>query len=38
MLRFGAKVPGLGIDVRTVNMDFTYGSAFQPTAPTPTRR
>ena len=28
MLRFGAKVPGLGIDVRSVTMDFTYGSAF----------
>ena len=29
MLRFGAKVPGLGVDVRNVTMDFTYGSAFQ---------
>ncbi|MGH2511527.1 MAG: glucose-6-phosphate dehydrogenase, partial [Candidatus Limnocylindrales bacterium] len=28
LLRFTAKVPGLGIDVRNVNMDFTYGSAF----------
>ena len=28
LLRFSAKVPGLGIDVRNVNMDFTYGSAF----------
>ena len=28
MLRFGAKVPGLGLDVRSVTMDFTYGSAF----------
>ena len=28
MLRFAAKVPGLGLDVRAVNMDFTYGSAF----------
>ena len=33
MLRFGAKVPGLGIDVRSVNMDFTYGSAFQTRPP-----
>ena len=33
MLRFGAKVPGLGIDVRTVTMDFTYGSAFQVDGP-----
>ncbi|HYL40147.1 MAG TPA: glucose-6-phosphate dehydrogenase, partial [Candidatus Binatus sp.] len=28
ILRFGSKVPGLGLDIRTVNMDFTYGSAF----------
>jgi glucose-6-phosphate 1-dehydrogenase len=28
LLRFAAKVPGLGLDVRPVNMDFTYGSAF----------
>ena len=33
MLRFGAKVPGLGIDVRNVTMDFTYGSAFQNDSP-----
>ncbi len=33
MLRFGAKVPGLGIDVRNVTMDFTYGSAFQTDSP-----
>ncbi|HEU0243398.1 MAG TPA: glucose-6-phosphate dehydrogenase [Candidatus Limnocylindrales bacterium] len=33
MLRFGAKVPGLGIDVRNVTMDFTYGSAFQVDSP-----
>ena len=25
MLRFAAKVPELGLDVRSVNMDFTYG-------------
>ncbi|HEY8846871.1 MAG TPA: glucose-6-phosphate dehydrogenase [Candidatus Limnocylindrales bacterium] len=33
MLRFGAKVPGLGIDVRSVTMDFTYGSAFSVDSP-----
>jgi len=33
MLRFGAKVPGLGIDVRSVTMDFTYGSAFSIDSP-----
>ena len=33
LLRFGAKVPGLGIDVRAVNMDFTYGSAFSVDSP-----
>ena len=33
MLRFGAKVPGLGLDVRSVTMDFTYGSAFNVDSP-----
>ena len=33
LLRFGSKVPGLGLDIRTVNMDFTYGSAFSTDAP-----
>ena len=33
MLRFGAKVPGLGLDVRAVKMDFTYGSAFSVDSP-----
>jgi glucose-6-phosphate 1-dehydrogenase len=33
LLRFGAKVPGLGLDVRSVNMDFTYGSSFMTDAP-----
>ena len=33
MLRFGAKVPGLGVDVRSVTMDFTYGSAFNVDSP-----
>ena len=33
MLRFAAKIPGLGIDVRPVTMDFTYGSAFAVDSP-----
>jgi glucose-6-phosphate 1-dehydrogenase len=33
LLRFGSKVPGLGLDIRTVTMDFTYGSAFASDAP-----
>ena len=33
MLRFAAKVPELGLDVRSVNMDFTYGSSFATEAP-----
>jgi glucose-6-phosphate 1-dehydrogenase len=33
LLRFDSKVPGLGLDIRTVNMDFTYGSAFAVDAP-----
>ncbi len=33
MLRFGATVPGLGVDVRSVTMDFTYGSAFSVDSP-----
>ena len=33
MLRFAAKVPELGLDVRSVNMDFTYGSSFARDAP-----
>ena len=33
MLRFGAKVPGLGMDVRSVTMDFNYGSAFNVDSP-----
>jgi glucose-6-phosphate 1-dehydrogenase len=33
LLRFAAKVPGLGPDVRSVNMDFTYGSSFLTDAP-----
>jgi glucose-6-phosphate 1-dehydrogenase len=28
LLRFAAKVPGLGLDVRTVNMDFAYETSF----------
>jgi glucose-6-phosphate 1-dehydrogenase len=33
LLRFAAMVPGLGVDVRSVNMDFTYGSAFSVDSP-----
>jgi glucose-6-phosphate 1-dehydrogenase len=33
MLRFTAKVPELGLDVRNVNMDFTYGTSFARDAP-----
>ncbi|MBA2373851.1 MAG: glucose-6-phosphate dehydrogenase [Chloroflexi bacterium] len=33
LLRFAAKVPGLGLDVRPVTMDFTYGSAFTVDSP-----
>ena len=33
LLRFAAKVPDLGLDVRSVNMDFTYGSSFVRDAP-----
>jgi len=33
LLRFTSKVPGLGLDVRAVNMDFTYGSAFNVDSP-----
>jgi glucose-6-phosphate 1-dehydrogenase len=33
LLRFAAKVPELGLDVRSVNMDFTYGSTFLTDAP-----
>jgi glucose-6-phosphate 1-dehydrogenase len=33
LLRFGSKVPGLGLDIRTVTMDFTYGSAFRVDSP-----
>jgi glucose-6-phosphate 1-dehydrogenase len=33
LLRFAAKVPELGLDVRNVNMDFTYGASFMKDAP-----
>ncbi|HSO29930.1 MAG TPA: glucose-6-phosphate dehydrogenase [Candidatus Sulfomarinibacteraceae bacterium] len=33
LLRFGSKVPGLGLDIRTVTMDFAYGSAFSVDSP-----
>jgi len=28
LIRFGAKVPGQGLQIRSVNMDFRYGSSF----------
>ncbi len=33
LLRFESKMPGLGLDIRSVNMDFTYGSAFSVDSP-----
>jgi glucose-6-phosphate 1-dehydrogenase len=33
LLRFGAKVPGLNVDVRAVNMDFSYGASFSVDSP-----
>jgi glucose-6-phosphate 1-dehydrogenase len=33
LLRFGAKVPGLNVDVRSVNMDFSYGTSFSVDSP-----
>jgi glucose-6-phosphate 1-dehydrogenase len=33
LLRFAAKVPKLGLDVRSVGMDFTYGTSFATEAP-----
>ncbi len=32
-LRFGSKVPGSRMEVRDVNMDFSYGSAFAEASP-----
>ena len=32
-LRFGSKVPGNAMEVRDVNMDFSYGSAFAEESP-----
>ncbi|GGA56829.1 glucose-6-phosphate 1-dehydrogenase [Pseudoclavibacter endophyticus] len=32
-IRFGAKVPGPGLDVRDVTMDFGYGHAFTESSP-----
>ncbi len=32
-LRFGSKVPGSQMEVRDVNMDFSYGSAFAEDSP-----
>jgi glucose-6-phosphate 1-dehydrogenase len=33
LLRFGAKVPGSGLQIRGVNMDFRYGSSFAVDSP-----
>ena len=33
LLRFGAKVPGQGLNIRPVNMDFRYGSSFAVDSP-----
>jgi glucose-6-phosphate 1-dehydrogenase len=33
LLRFGAKVPGQGMHIRNVNMDFRYGSSFAVDSP-----
>jgi glucose-6-phosphate 1-dehydrogenase len=33
LLRFGAKVPGQGLNIRSVNMDFRYGSSFAVDSP-----
>jgi glucose-6-phosphate 1-dehydrogenase len=33
LLRFGAKVPGQGMKIRNVNMDFRYGSSFAVDSP-----
>jgi glucose-6-phosphate 1-dehydrogenase len=33
LLRFGAKVPGQGLNIRAVNMDFRYGSSFAVDSP-----
>ncbi len=33
LLRFGSKVPGLGLEIRPVTMDFTYGAAFSSDTP-----
>ena len=32
-LRFGSKVPGSSMEVRDVNMDFSYGTAFTEASP-----
>ena len=32
-LRFGSKVPGTGMEIRDVNMDFVYGGSFTESSP-----
>ncbi len=33
LMRFGSKVPGVGLEVRDVNMDFAYSEAFTEQSP-----
>ena len=33
LLRFNSKVPGLGLEIRPVTMDFTYGASFSADTP-----
>lgn len=33
LMRFGSKVPGVGLEVRDVNMDFSYSEAFTEQSP-----
>ena len=33
LMRFGSKVPGSGMEVRDVNMDFSYAEAFTEESP-----
>ena len=32
-IRFGSKVPGAGMEIRDVNMDFVYGGSFTESSP-----
>ncbi|MGH3793439.1 MAG: glucose-6-phosphate dehydrogenase [Pseudonocardiaceae bacterium] len=37
-IRFGSKVPGTGMEVRDVTMDFRYGTSFTESSPEPYER